>query len=1024
MTKLNKRKSSFIIAAVALAILSTLLAAICYMTGKRDVVVASAADTSLPKNTLTMYEGVSFSYPGQDLPVWRTVYQISEDNLSLKNYSDYTFEVVGATDTVNSLVLMRSETEPNLREYPVVSYSEFNDMSWCRLNPEDDGDMVINGVSYTKGYWTGAEPENNKKYYYYIAIVSRVTTYYFGSVLVDSVHFKVNSSNYLYFSYAEKAQAILENSSDTMSEERLRYFRNMAGLDTTSETFEVTLNYKSVENVNSAALEQVSETYTLKNLWSQSKTWVFGQILNASGRNNINAFNVVHREKAIGKDESGNDKGYLIDEYTLLEAEGYEYVFDATTNTGTVNITYKPFQAKDLAITVTSDQDNDLTAFLRSGNIVTENGITTITFDTDNLSARLSNCFDWEVTETVFDNYQIENPYESSGKVKIMKNYTTNANGTRYVSSLTVTTTDAKLLVDVVIRLSVDTLPPIDLDVYIRYVKLQFADGVPTAITIEKKLDKAIKSNLFTKLSVSNILNGYVKTNDGVTETIIPAQREFLESALVMDELNGAEWYNISQITTNRQYAAGKGYIYVDYDKNNLFAVTDMLTGDTMYIKEFKENSLIYKGAELAETHDGYRISNISSEDLQLASVNIPFGVRQDDWLNANIQINVQRGGGYIIPFTVVYTDKWKVRVEALENFTYIPESGADKGKVTASGFARKKIVEKEVLLSTFGDVYNPTEEELKNYLGFQSLTVIGAFGTWDKENTTVTFADDMYTIKMAYYGTTVQIRQSDGDTVEYVRIPLSCYAEWCDGFGKDWTIQALNYSYTNDSDTGNHVVFKSEGDVKREDLYGYFYVAVFREKVVNLDSLFAGYNADGCRVFYKSKEVRGDSVYRFFSSNQWLLPTIGGTVGLLFGHPVVGAAIGTAAQYTFMSIEEMNSDTGTFYSYFSFVDGSSSLPYAANNKAEDAFDDDSGFKNTIRHGLETIKEFFDEKIFNNPKLKYIFWVIVGLLAYAMLTCAFNKMGINTGIFSYIWLGICAALIAVAIYFGITIFIL
>ena len=43
MTKLNKRKSSFIIAAVALAILSTLLAAIFYMTGKRDVVVASAA---------------------------------------------------------------------------------------------------------------------------------------------------------------------------------------------------------------------------------------------------------------------------------------------------------------------------------------------------------------------------------------------------------------------------------------------------------------------------------------------------------------------------------------------------------------------------------------------------------------------------------------------------------------------------------------------------------------------------------------------------------------------------------------------------------------------------------------------------------------------------------------------------------------------------------------------------------------------------------------------------------------------
>lgn len=524
---------------------------------------------------------------------------------------------------------------------------------------------------------------------------------------------------------------------------------------------------------------------------------------------------------------------------------------------------------------------------------------------------------------------------------------------------------------------------------------------------------------IFDEVSSGSLTIRYSALLDMNNERFYKTYGSIIDEALKsgIEDIKFAEYRGIWQGEYNE--TANSVAITVLYNYFTAFKIVDS-NGNLLTYMQVGNDKLNYKGNELGIViPNGFRVKSITSSDSGVIIDN-----NAENYTGTTIRVITDTNKAQVIVLSVEFTDKWKVRVEALENFTYIPESGADKGKVTASGFARKKIVEKEVLLSIFGDVYNPTEEELKNYLGFQSLTVIGAFGTWDKENTTVTFADDMYTIKMAYYGTTVQIRQSDGDTVEYVRIPLSCYAEWCDGFGKDWTIQALNYSYTNDSDTGDHVVFKSEGDVKREDLYGYFYVAVFREKVVNLDSLFAGYNADGCRVFYKSKEVRGDSVYRFFSSNQWLLPTIGGTVGLLFGHPVVGAAIGTAAQYTFMSIEEMNSDTGTFYSYFSFVDGSSSLPYAANNKAEDAFDDDSGLKNTIRHGLETIKEFFDEKIFNNPKLKYIFWVIVGLLAYAMLTCAFNKMGINTGIYSYIWLGICAALIAVAIYFGITIFIL
>lgn len=51
----------------------------------------------------------------------------------------------------------------------------------------------------------------------------------------------------------------------------------------------------------------------------------------------------------------------------------------------------------------------------------------------------------------------------------------------------------------------------------------------------------------------------------------------------------------------------------------------------------------------------------------------------------------------------------------------------------------------------------------------------------------------------------------------------------------------------------------------------------------------------------------------------------------------------------------------GTYYSYFLFVDGSSMLPYAANNKADDYFDTDSATKNTFENIGENISEWWQK---------------------------------------------------------------
>lgn len=975
MTKLNKRKSSFIIAAVALAILSTLLAAIFYMTGKRDVVVASAATEKFKpviegcklndtdNEDMTDISSIAIGYRAS-FETWSSYVKGDFPGLFVYEPCGYK-RCLGYFDTSKqSEPFNEEEYNENKVKYITITSSKFEHTAATPLPVPGEEESII----FSKYYYFTVEP-----------------------VLFSSSAKEEDLTVKTYISLESLVKEALLSDEQELSSTALKKFNAIAGNDEKSTDTTVILNYKQMkgyaETEDKSLHFRVSwynalrRDYIVRTLYNMHVDKGDGEYVSG-----LESFNAVYKDVKVFEDGTTG----LISERIYLQANGYTHSYDDTSNTVTMAVIYKDFSYKDFAILINNnDPANPLKLYIYTSDVGTANGQTVLTFNYKTISEQLKNNAAWLVAINKKD-------FSVSGTgVGVIINVGDDA--------LTVTFSDETQLTDIGITATTKIIEDKDVSFKYIYKTLNYDGDQPI-------FDEVTSGSLTIRYSALLDMNNerFYKTYGSIID-------EALKSGI--EDIKFAEYRGIWQGEYNE--TANSVAITVLYNYFTAFKIVDS-NGNLLTYMQVGNDKLNYKGNELGIViPNGFRVKSITSSDSGVIIDN-----NAENYTGTTIRVITDTNKAQVIVLSVEFTDKWKVRVEALENFTYIPESGADKGKVTASGFARKKIVEKEVLLSTFGDVYNPTEEELKNYLGFQSLTVIGAFGTWDKENTTVTFADDMYTIKMAYYGTTVQIRQSDGDTVEYVRIPLSCYAEWCDGFGKDWTIQALNYSYTNDSDTGDHVVFKSEGDVKREDLYGYFYVAVFREKVVNLDSLFAGYNADGCRVFYKSKEVRGDSVYRFFSSNQWLLPTIGGTVGLLFGHPVVGAAIGTAAQYTFMSIEEMNSDTGTFYSYFSFVDGSSSLPYAANNKAEDAFDDDSGLKNTIRHGLETIKEFFDEKIFNNPKLKYIFWVIVGLLAYAMLTCAFNKMGINTGIYSYIWLGICAALIAVAIYFGITIFIL
>ena len=655
-------------------------------------------------------------------------------------------------------------------------------------------------------------------------------------------------------------------------------------------------------------------------------------------------FNVIRRE--VGYTVNGNtDSAFLQDVYTLLEANGYEYSFNEETNQGELTITYGEFAAKDFTLTVRTNDDKHSALFIRSGDIKTADGKTTITFDTSNIKTRLSNNFNWNVDDTDFNNYIFTNPH--GGKVEFKKHLT----GTD-VTSITVSTADTNLLADCGLRLVIEVVPPVELTVTVRYAELSYANG-------------EIKEEWKTKVLPNKIWStpNYTKINkvafyDGDTEIGIPAQGEFIDEKIRIKDGSGNRIERLTYdgiILSAADNATATAMITVKYIRNSLFRVYDSVTDDYRFVKTYS-NSSEYPCSDFISAHDGYRVKTIESDNLEYARV--ISAATPNDWANARISVLCQLSSGNIIPLNVIYTDKWQITVGYLEDYKN-------------SGFAVKKAYTNEIKIkddngnTAFKDINKPTADEVARFLGKNSaedLTVV-RFGAVNSERISVSCENDVYTIKLDYGRAALKAIQSDG-SYEYINIPLSNFADWASGYGKDWSILVLN--------TKDKITFKSEFDVKPENLYGYFYVAIFKEQVKNLDGLFAGYTADGCRTFYDCKKVVGSELYKTCNNMGTL-----GTVLCLGINKVIQAAG-----------ETLHDDYGTYYSYFLFVDGSSALNYTANNKADDYFDTDSATKNTFENIGETISEWWQK---GGAAVKFI-QIILGLLAALVIITILTRI--------------------------------
>ncbi len=83
-------------------------------------------------------------------------------------------------------------------------------------------------------------------------------------------------------------------------------------------------------------------------------------------------------------------------------------------------------------------------------------------------------------------------------------------------------------------------------------------------------------------------------------------------------------------------------------------------------------------------------------------------------------------------------------------------------------------------------DIYHPTNAEMSKILGLENLDILGLATA---ESISVTFDGvSTYTAKLSYSYAALKQIDYNGNAKE-IKIPLTSYADWCEEYGKDWSI-------------------------------------------------------------------------------------------------------------------------------------------------------------------------------------------------------------------------------------------
>lgn len=867
---------------------------------------------------------------------------------SSRSYTDYLLEITYSTSAAGSgeAVYYHIEQSDYLPDTPGASFPSSNDPLYSPYSY--DYTFGSGFLSSGQGVLSIAIPSDLQTEYYYRAKVIKATYMvefdrdYAGSSGFSNEQTEViaESSGYYKNSIWNIGMTQLEGNEPLTDAERSG-IQTILGIKPSAAEISVTLKYKELTDY--ATLTEKSYTFHLKSAYAQNKTLAVTTLYSLTDFSNIADFNAVYTG-----DFWRDGYKYTTEQRIILQARDFEYSYNPTTEKGTLEVKYNDFQYKDLSLRVTNnDPANNLTIDYYTSDVVAGATSTTLTFRFADIEEQLHNSCNW-LFDFGKDNIRI------SGKPEGVTTQLTD-------EALIVTFPNAKEseLVNLSLIGVAEIIEDVEYTLTYDYAELSLKNGVIS----ETRKTSAPIVKLYSEIMTCNYTNFMLDYGDAIRAAVNP---EFLD---------GAAYYIPASI--KKEYSAYDSEthtckITVEYSYNTLFGITNNYD-ESIIFKALDHSSLNYGGEYfVGNIPSGYRVERLTTETAYKEKLTI---TNAEDYRNATIEVRTSTTAKEVLPVEVVFTDSWKMVVTYLENYIDYGMKQGEKdkdGKPVKACFAEKKVFSGSVKVKDVADIYHPTNAEMSKILGLENLDILGLATA---ERISVTFDGvSTYTAKLSYSYAALKQIDYNGNAKE-IKIPLTSYADWCEEYGKEWSILFLNR-------TDRHF-FKYSNDVTRENLYGFFSVAVFKEQVSDLNFYFKNNTGDGCMTIFSQSEVRGSGVYKFFSR----LATKSGFMGILLGTPLISTMC--------MNLCELvDDDNAMYYSYFFYLDGTSENPYLSNGGADNADDTDSAIKNALNDAKEWLKNTWDKLNGSNAMkwLKILGGVALGILALTALAAGVYKI--------------------------------
>lgn len=815
-----------------------------------------------------------------------TIYKIQNFNDQV-NWNSYYIAFFAFTD-VSFYDVVRSDEHIVFSEDDSISpYNWVDDFGLVYKQQWTDIDSYDRNIGFTTSIDIDTSNSNKVVHYFFV------------------VRFNYNSNDYCinlksnlisYNPYNDLLGALENPSSDFLGSYTINATETQKALGIYhEEDSTITLNYLKMNDFSRYSSEKVSETFAVDSYMLQNSEKVVAKVQKLQGWTGASDFNAVCKEYCY--DTYGT--AFYQREKIIRQALRFDYSYDSATNTGTIDVVYSDYLYKDVALRVSNnDPENNLSLDVYTAN-VKENGdgTLTLTFDFNNVCTGIYNLCGWKAGH--FDEYDLFTPgfLKSDFTFSNPNENTVAINVTDSELTLTFREDNQNALFGVALDAVICLVEDIDLVFTYEYIELD--SNLSETV---KKSTPAIKK--YSELLAMSDMGFYSDYGAVITGAISPSV------------LNGQNYMKYAGIKKVYDKTNGAYNFVVQYNYNSAVRVRNNVNNDIAYIV-LDKNSLDYViGDYVAQAFipAGLRIKEIISSDKD---VKVYFNDKKP--LESTFHVDFKTSDKRVVELTAQLTDKWVVKVEYFEQYKDTP-------------FLLKTIYSTEIRVSDYNDIYNLTAEELKTIMKKDSFDLMGLSTI---ENIIVKNVGDDYNVTIKYTPASLKKTDTDG-TVDEVMVNITKYTDWTQSFGERWTILMLN--------TEKNKWFTYTNDVNISDVYGFFSVAVFTEKISDLSIIFKNYSYDGCVVEFTKSEAQGNVIYKFLNN----VPGVSAKTGMFF-------------------CEIFDDQNKIYNSHFFYLDGTTDMPFASNTGATSYDDTGSSVQNFFEQmlaGLTSLWQQIDEYVY------------------------------------------------------------